>query len=106
MSLPDLGADCRRCAGLCCFAQAFDRSELFAYDKPAGSNCRHLGADNRCAIHARRAAQGMAGCIGYDCLGAGQRVTTELFPGAEWRGAPEIARGWPTHSASYARSIS
>ncbi len=90
MTLPDLRADCARCAALCCVALAFDRGGMFAYDKPAGEPCRHLQAAGGCAIHARRAAEGFAGCIAYDCLGAGSRVTAELFGGRDWREAPEL----------------
>lgn len=88
----ELRADCRRCAGLCCVALAFDRSALFALDKPAGAPCPHLTRHDRCAIHAARAERGYAGCIGYDCLGAGQRITAEVFPGLSWRDHPDTAR--------------
>ena len=80
-----LRADCARCAGLCCVALAFDRSALFAEDKPAGQPCRQLDTDDRCAIHAQRVQRGYAGCVAYDCLGAGQLVTQELFGGRSWR---------------------
>lgn len=79
-----LRADCAHCAGLCCVALAFDRSALFAEDKPAGQACRHLLADRR-SIHATRARTGYAGCVAYDCLGAGQLVTQDLFGGRSWR---------------------
>jgi hypothetical protein len=80
-----LRADCGRCAGLCCVALAFDRSALFAEDKAAGQPCRHLGSADRCTIHATRTSSGYAGCVAYDCLGAGQLVTQELFGGKSWR---------------------
>ena len=80
-----LRADCARCAGLCCVALAFDRSALFAEDKPAGQPCRQLDTDDRCAIHAQRVQRGYAGCAAYDRLGAGQLVTQELFGGRSWR---------------------
>lgn len=80
-----LRADCGRCAGLCCVALAFDRSALFGEDKAAGQACRHLDGADRCGIHAGRAQAGYAGCVGYDCLGAGQLVTQELFGGRSWR---------------------
>lgn len=85
-----LRADCARCAALCCVALAFDRSPEFAIDKPNGVACPHLAADHRCAIHADRAAHGFGGCVGYDCLGAGQRVTQELFGGRSWRDEPAL----------------
>ena len=84
-----LRADCGRCAGLCCVALAFDRSALFAEDKAAGSPCRHLGSTDRCRIHSRRAESGFAGCVHYDCLGAGQLVTQDLFGGRSWRDCPD-----------------
>ncbi|HEX7491975.1 MAG TPA: pentapeptide repeat-containing protein [Candidatus Limnocylindrales bacterium] len=33
---------------------------------------------------------GFAGCVAYDCFGAGQRVTQETFGGANWRRIPKI----------------
>lgn len=86
-----LRADCTRCTGLCCVALAFDRGPLFAEDKPAGAACRHLGAGERCTVHARRAALGYAGCAAYDCHGAGQ-AATQLFSPLSWRDSPAAAR--------------
>ncbi|MAN45779.1 MAG: hypothetical protein GYB49_02635 [Alphaproteobacteria bacterium] len=86
MSQPvSLKADCARCAGLCCVAPPFDKSPEFGHAKPANTPCKHLGADNRCAIHARRLEEGYAGCISYDCHGAGQAVTQGMFGGRSWR---------------------
>ena len=86
-----LRADCAHCIGLCCVVLAFDRSALFAFDKPAGTPCRHLGTDDRCGIHAELAARGFAGCAHYDCLGAGQAVTA-MFAGRSWRDDPQTMR--------------
>jgi hypothetical protein len=91
MGEPALRADCTRCNGLCCVYLAFDRSELFAFDKAAGTPCRHLSDDCRCAIHADLARRGFAGCSRYDCLGAGQRVVQELFGGRSWREGAAVA---------------
>jgi hypothetical protein len=85
MDAAALRADCARCAALCCVALAFDRSDDFGADKPADAPCPHLDDGCRCAIHATRAQQGFGGCVVYDCLGAGQRVTQELFAGRSWR---------------------
>lgn len=85
-----LRADCARCAALCCVAPAFDRSAEFAYDKPAQTPCRHLMADDRCAVHARREREGFSGCILFECHGAGQRVVQELFGGRSWREDPDL----------------
>lgn len=79
-----LRPDCTRCAALCCVALAFDRSELFAFDKPAGEACTHLGSNLRCTIHKDREKRGFGGCVRYDCVGAGQRVS-EMFRGHDWR---------------------
>ena len=76
----ELTADCSRCVGLCCTVLPFSRSADFAFDKPAGTPCRHL-ADARCGIHDRRRESGMRGCVAYDCFGAGQSVTeTDRIP--------------------------
>jgi len=85
-----LRADCARCAALCCVAFAFDRSELFAIDKPVGVRCPHLKGGAQCAIHAEREARGFGGCVGYDCRGAGQRVVQDLFGGASWEDEPDL----------------
>lgn len=79
-----LRSDCGRCAALCCVALAFDRGALFGFDKAAGAPCAHLTGGGRCAIHRARARRGFGGCVGYDCLGAGQRVTQALFGGRSW----------------------
>lgn len=90
MSQVELRADCARCAALCCVAFHFERSDQFAVDKPAGQPCRHLSRTGRCTIHRRRADRGFAGCVGYDCHGAGQRVTQALFGGRSWRDDPAL----------------
>ncbi len=83
-------ADCSRCAALCCVAFAFDRSEEFGHDKPADTACIHLERDHRCRIHADLAARGYGGCVRFDCLGAGQRVTQDVFGGGDWQARPEL----------------
>lgn len=60
---------------LCCIATSFERSEDFAFDKPAGVACRYLTRGHRCAIHAELNARRCRGCATYDCYGAGQRAT-------------------------------
>ncbi|MGV8833959.1 MAG: hypothetical protein ACOH2N_18470 [Devosia sp.] len=83
--------DCANCVGLCCVALAYDRSSQFDFDKAAGEACRHLDARYRCVIHTSLSAQGMGGCVQFDCHGAGQRVTQEIFDGRSWRDEPAIA---------------
>jgi hypothetical protein len=91
MSRPVLSADCARCSALCCLALAFDASALFGLDKRAGEPCPHLDGCGRCGIYGERQARGFGGCVAYDCLGAGQRVTQELFGGQSWQEKPHLA---------------
>lgn len=84
-----LAADCSSCVALCCMAFAFDTGDAFPIDKPAGSPCPKLSG-HMCSVHAERGRLGFHGCIGFDCLGAGQRVTQEVFPGQDWRDSPEL----------------
>ncbi|MCO1653606.1 pentapeptide repeat-containing protein [Pseudonocardia sp. S2-4] len=76
---------------MCCTVLGFARSADFAEDKPAGTPCRHLGADFRCGIHERLVDRGYRGCTAYDCFGAGQHTTRVTFAGADWRTHPELA---------------
>jgi len=92
MSRPVLSADCARCSALCCLALAFDAGALFGLDKRAGEPCPHLDGCGRCGIHGERDARGFGGCVAYDCLGAGQRVTQELFGGESWLANPSLAQ--------------
>jgi len=84
MTPVDLKADCSRCAALCCVVLPFDKSAAFGFSKAADEPCRHLAADLRCTIHARL-AQDFSGCVAFDCHGAGQRVTQQVFGGVSWR---------------------
>jgi hypothetical protein len=63
----------------------------FAFDKPAHSACRHLTLENRCHVHSELSLRGFPGCVVFDCYGAGQRVTQELFAGVSWRTSNETA---------------
>ncbi len=84
-------ADCSRCCGLCCVAPAQLALQGFPANKPANRPCDHLDACNRCSIHEDRAEHGFSACEGFDCFGAGQWVTQELFGGADWRASREVA---------------
>lgn len=91
----DLRSDCSRCTGLCCVGLHLVRSADFAIDKPAGTPCPNLRTDFGCGIHARLPESGFPGCVAYDCLGAGQRVTAAVraaHDGATWRDYPAAAR--------------
>ena len=98
-----LNGECERCVGLCCVAPAFSASADFAVDKPAGQACPNLLPDLRCGIHAELRERGFAGCVVFDCFGAGQRVSQETFADSDagfetgfeadsdWRTNPAIA---------------
>jgi hypothetical protein len=86
-----LKADCSRCAGLCCIVPPFHAVQGFGFDKPAHTPCRHLDRAGRCTIHAELVSRGFPGCRAFDCYGAGQRITQELFPGISWRASQEAA---------------
>ena len=88
--LPQLSADCSRCAALCCVVPGFARSSDFAVDKPPGVPCLNLLSDHLCGIHDQLRANGFAGCTVYDCFGAGQRVTQDTFGGVSWRDDPDL----------------
>lgn len=86
----ELQPDCARCASLCCVVFPFDKSESFGCDKAAGEVCSHLAARGDCSIFQDRERLGFKGCIAYDCHGAGQRVTQQVFHGRSWRDDPGL----------------
>ena len=90
--MPSLSADCSSCFGLCCVALPFAKSADFAFDKDAGTPCRHLAGDFRCGIHARLRDKGMSGCTVFDCFGAGQQVSQVTFGG---RNSPQATVVFP-----------
>ncbi|WTI78649.1 pentapeptide repeat-containing protein [Streptomyces sp. NBC_00727] len=85
-------ADCGNCFALCCVALTLTRSADFAVNKAAGTPCRNLRDDFRCGIHSRLRTEGFPGCTVYDCFGAGQKVSVEIYGRRDWRGAPETAQ--------------
>ena len=85
-----LRADCTRCCGLCCVAPAFDADQGFGFDKPAHTACRNLD-NHHCTIHDELRVRGFPACATFDCYGAGQWVTQQLFAGKSWQTSPEIA---------------
>lgn len=90
MTEPTLHSDCTQCAALCCMAFAFDKSDDFAFDKAAETACAHLDGSGQCRVHADLEEQGFRGCAVYECHGAGQRVTQELFGGRSWQDEPSL----------------
>ncbi|MBZ4022440.1 hypothetical protein CKO11_08215 [Rhodobacter sp. TJ_12] len=86
-----LKTDCSQCAALCCLALAFDKGKDFAFSKNPCEPCRNLSG-HLCAIHERLSDAGMAGCVAYDCLGAGNRTVQEVFAGQSWQDDPRLMR--------------
>lgn len=86
----ELTPDCSACAALCCVVFAFDKSESFAIDKAAGEVCPNLDDNMECKVFQDREELGFKGCITYNCHGAGQRVTQEVFKGMSWRQDPSL----------------
>jgi hypothetical protein len=84
-----LRPDCGNCFALCCTAFGFSRSADFALDKPAGAPCQNLAPDFSCTIHNSLRPRGFRGCTVFDCFGAGQKVSQELFGGTSWREDPD-----------------
>ena len=82
----DLRADCARCAALCCVLPGFSASADFAIDKPPGTPCPNLVPGHRCGVHDRLRPLGFAGCVAYDCFGAGQRAVRGGHPEVTFAG--------------------
>ena len=91
-------ADCRRCCGLCCLVPAYLKVQGFPFDKPAGKPCPQLQRSGFCGIHDQRHEMGFGACSSFDCHGAGQWITQQLFAGASWRDsrttALDMAAAW------------
>ena len=92
MTAVDLRPDCTRCAALCCVALALNDPRMFAIEKEAGTPCPNLDEQCACKIHEEREERGYRGCVAYDCLGAGQRVTQDFFQGRSWKSDPSLLR--------------
>lgn len=80
-----LRPDCANCFALCCTALGFSRTTDFAIDKPAGTPCQNLASDFSCTIHDSLRPRGFRGCTVFDCFGAGQNVSRNLFQGISWK---------------------
>jgi len=85
-----LSADCAQCAALCCVTFEFEVSDDFAIGKPAETACPNLDECGQCKVHDELTELGFRGCAVYECHGAGQRVTQELFGGRSWQQDPTL----------------
>lgn len=92
MSYSNLQADCEKCFGLCCVALYFSATEGFPVNKDAGMPCINLQDDFRCSVHNNLKKKGLKGCIAYECIGAGQRVSQITYGGHDWKQNPESAK--------------
>jgi uncharacterized protein YjbI with pentapeptide repeats len=86
-----LRANCTACFALCCTAFGFQRSADFPVDKPAGTPCHNLADDFSCSVHNSLRARGFRGCTVFDCFGAGQFVSQNLFGGTSWKERPDTS---------------
>ena len=89
--MTDLRADCGSCKALCCVAPMFVRSADFPLSKPAGVPCVHL-AGTACSVHDRLRPLGFAGCVAYDCFGAGQAISARPLPAQQMYAALPVLR--------------
>lgn len=72
-------------------ALPYAKSADFSFDKEAGVPCRNLHLDHRCSIHEHLRDKGFHGCVSYECFGAGQHVSQEIYEGKDWRLTPALS---------------
>ncbi|MCE7998484.1 MAG: hypothetical protein HEP70_06480 [Rhodobiaceae bacterium] len=70
----------------------FEVSDDFAISKPAEAGCPNLDACGQCRVHEKLEDLGFRGCAVFECYGAGQRVTQELFGGRTWQEDESLMR--------------
>jgi len=87
----ELSIKCEKCSGLCCTALYFAKTEGFPENKPSGKPCKNLMENFRCSIHEDLISSKMKGCLAYDCFGAGQKVTQNIYRQETFRTLPKLA---------------
>lgn len=90
--IKNLKIDCEKCFGLCCVSLYFSKSDGFPHNKDAGNPCTNLKNDFKCSVHNNLYTKGLKGCIGYDCFGAGQKISQITFKGKDWKGDSEHSK--------------
>ncbi len=85
-----LRSDCSNCAALCCVTFEFEVSDDFAIGKPAETACPNLDDCGQCKVHDKLEDLGFRGCAVFECHGAGQRVTQEMFGARSWQNDPSL----------------
>lgn len=86
----NLRADCKKCFGLCCIAFHFSTTDGFPMDKKIGEPCLNLKEDFTCNVHNNLWNDGLKGCVVFDCIGAGQKISQGTFNGKDWRQFPSL----------------
>ena len=89
MDIEKLKVDCENCFGLYCVALYFSASDGFPLDKAGGQPCLNLQENFRCRVHKDLDDLGLKGCRAYDCFGAGQKVSQNIFNRISWRQSKE-----------------
>tara|TARA_R110002110_G_scaffold106608_7_gene267186 strand:- start:21 stop:569 length:549 start_codon:yes stop_codon:yes gene_type:complete len=92
MAAISLQSDCAHCAALCCVTFEFEVSDDFAIGKPAETVCPNLDECGQCKVHDKLEDLGFRGCAVFECYGAGQRVTQEIFGGRSWQDDPTLVQ--------------
>ncbi len=90
--ISNLRIDCKSCSGLCCVALCYLKTDGFPSNKEAGVPCEYLRSDFKCSIHKKLSEMDMKGCMVYDCLGAGQKVSKKIFQDVNWSTNPDMAK--------------
>ncbi|ULG74441.1 hypothetical protein [Macrococcus brunensis] len=78
-------SDCSKCFALCCVALPYSKSADFPCDKPSGVPCHNLNDGYLCTIHDALRDNGFNGCVTFECFGAGQHVSQNLFNQTSWK---------------------
>lgn len=84
-----LKINCENCSGLCCVALYCARTDGFPENKDAGIPCKYLNSNFQCKVHSQLIDMNMKGCLAYDCFGAGQKVSQDLFSNITWQSNQE-----------------
>lgn len=78
-------SDCSKCFALCCVALPYNKSADFPCDKPSGVPCHNLNSNYLCNIHNDLKEKGFNGCVTFECFGAGQHVSQNIFNNTSWK---------------------
>lgn len=78
-------SDCSKCFALCCVALPYGKSADFPCDKASGVPCHHLNDNYLCNIHHDLREKGFKGCVTFECFGAGQHVSQNIFNNVSWK---------------------